>query len=216
MKKIEAFIVIIVLLTVALGLYLYPTMPEQMATHWNINGEVDGYSSKFWGLFLMPLILCVSGIIFILIPRIDPLKDNIEKFRKFYEAFIIVFILFLILVHMHLILWNTGARINPMRILPVGIGVLFFFIGILLKNAKQNWFIGIRTPWTMSSEKVWDNTHKLGAKLFQISGILAIISAFTPSRFSFFFMIIPVISSALFLVIYSFFQYSKEMKSKNI
>ena len=146
-------------------------MPEKMASHWNIKGEVDGYMSRFWGLFLMPFILFGLGLLFILILRIDPLKENIEKFKKYYDGFIILFFIFMLTIYFQVILWNLGIKIGPNVILPVGLGVLFFYVGILCENAKQNWFIGIRTPWTLSSEKVWDKTHKIVGKLFKIAGI---------------------------------------------
>ncbi|MGQ9811085.1 MAG: SdpI family protein [bacterium] len=78
--------------------------------------------------------------------------------------------IFMLSIHFQVILWNVGNKISPNLTLQLGIGLLCFYIGILLKNAKRNWFIGIRTPWTVSSEKVWDETHKIAGKLFKIAG----------------------------------------------
>jgi len=142
-----------------------------MASHWNARGEVDGYTSKFWGLFLMPLILVGLGALFIAIPRIDPLKANIEKFRGYYDGLIIIFVIFMLAIHAQGILWNLGIEINPNVIFPICLGPVFFYTGVLCENAKRNWFIGIRTPWTLSSERVWDKTHKIGGRLFKIAGI---------------------------------------------
>ncbi|WP_269848953.1 SdpI family protein [Methanosarcina horonobensis] len=178
MRKFTIAITGLVLLSFLLSIYFYPQVPEQMATHWNSQGEVDGYMSKFWGLFFMPLVITSLAVMFLIIPRIDPKKENIEKFRKYYDGFIVILILFMIAVHLQILLWNAGVQISPNAILPVGIGLLFYYIGILTENAERNWFIGIRTPWTLSSDRVWKRTNRLGGKLFKIAGIVAVFGAF--------------------------------------
>lgn len=100
------------------------------------------------------------------------------------------------------------------QVLPPAFGILFFYCGILIKKAKRNWFVGIRTPWTLSNEKVWDRTHQIGGKLFKITGIIAILGMFFP-RFSFYFVLIPVILVAIYTVIYSYFEYREERVEEN-
>ena len=92
-------------------------------------------------------------------------------------------------------------------------GLLFIFIGSMLRKAKRNFFIGIRTPWTLSSDKVWDETHRLGAVLFMISGVLAFIGAFFGGTTAFWLFFVPLMSSAIFLVIYSYVLYKQETKA---
>ena len=140
MRKAELFILIAVIVSFIIGIYLYSQMPEQMASHWNAQGQVDDYMPRFWGVFLMPLVLVVLTLLFIIIPRIDPLKKNIEKFRKYYDGFIILFFIFMLLVYVQTILWNLGIEISPNLVFPILMGLLFFYIGILLENAKRNWF----------------------------------------------------------------------------
>jgi len=113
-------------------------------------------------------------------------------------------------IHFQVILWNLGIRISPNVIAPIGIGILFFYIGILCENAKRNWFIGIRTPWTLSSERVWEKTHKIGGKLFKIAGVIAFFGVFFQS-YALFFILVPVISVAAYTIIYSYFEYQKEV-----
>ncbi|HED00131.1 MAG TPA: SdpI family protein [Proteobacteria bacterium] len=208
MRKSEIIILGIILVSIIVGIYFYPQMPEKMASHWNTQGEVDGYMSKFWGLFLMPFILVGLGLLFIVIPRIDPLKANIEKFRKYYDGFIILFFTFMLSVYSQVILWNLGIEISPNVILPIGLGLLFFYVGILCENAKRNWFIGIRTPWTLSDERVWENTHKIGGKLFKIAGVVAFVGIFFQS-YALFFILIPVIFVAVYSIVYSCLEYLK-------
>ena len=211
MRKPTAIITGLVLLSFIISIFFYPHVPESMATHWNSQGEVDGYMSKLWGLFFMPVMITGLAVLFLVIPRIDPKKENIAKFRKYYDGFIILLIFFLLAVHLHTLLWNTGIRISPNVVLPAGIGILFYYIGILMENAERNWFIGIRTPWTLSSDRVWRKTNRLGGKLFKAAGIAAMLGAFFP-ELTFYFILIPALSIAGFTVVYSYLEYQKELK----
>lgn len=208
-RKSEITLIGIILLSFVIGICFYPQMPEKIASHWNAKGEVDGYMSKFWGLFLMPLILTGIGLLFFAVPRIDPLKANIEGFRKYYDGFIILFFIFLFSVDLQDILWNLGIKISPNVTFPIGLGLLFFYSGILCEHSKRNWFIGIRTPWTLSSEKVWDKTHKIGGKLFKIAGVITFVGALFQD-YVLFFVIIPVLVVAVYTLVYSYFEYQKE------
>lgn len=212
MRKSEITILGIILLSFIISIYFYPQMPEKIASHWNGQGQVDGYMSKFWGLFLMPFIFVGLALLLVAIPRIDPLRANIEKFRKYYDGFIILFFVFMLSIHFQLvILWNTGIEISPNVTFPIGFGFLFFYIGILCENAKRNWFIGIRTPWTLSNDVVWDKTHKIGGKLFKIAGVVALFGIFF-QKYTLFFILVPVILVAAYTIIYSYVEYQKEMK----
>ncbi len=211
MRKSEIIAIGIILLSFIIGIYLYPQMPEKMASHWNAKGQVDGYISKFWGLFLMPIISLLIFSLFIAIPKIDPLKQNIEKFRKYYDGFVVLMIAYLFYVYLLTLLWNIGIRFSMIQPLVPAMGILFYYIGILVENAKRNWFIGIRTPWTLSSERVWEKTHKIGGKLFKIAGIIAFIGIFFQD-YAIFFILIPVISVAFYTIIYSYVEYQKEVK----
>ncbi len=197
-----------------IGTFIYPLMPEQMASHWNSNGEVDGYMSKFWGVFLTPFMSLGLIIIFLLIPKIDPLKANIEKFRKYYDEFVVLILLFLSYVYFLTIFWNLGYRFNMTIMIFLMIAPLFYYSGILIENAKRNWFIGIRTPWTLSSEKVWNKTHKLGGKLFKLSGALVLLGILF-EKYAIIFVILPIILSSVYLFVYSYFEYQKENKDNN-
>jgi uncharacterized membrane protein len=201
----------IAVLAFLISIYYYPQMPEKMASHWNAAGQVDGYMSRFWGVFLMPFVLGGLWLLFLAVPRIDPLKANIEKFRKYYDRFIILLLSFMLAVHYWVIIWNLGIKISPNVVLPVGLGLLFFYIGVLCEKAERNWFVGIRTPWTLSSERVWDKTHKLGGKLFKICGAVALGGALFRS-YAVYFTVVPVVAVGVFAVVYSYLQYQREIK----
>jgi len=211
-SKSHLIILIIILLSLAIAGYFYPQMPERMASHWNVRGQVDGYLSKFWGLFLMPFISLGLFALFLTIPKIDPLKANIQKFKKYYDGFMVLVFLFLFYLYSLTIFWNLGYRFNLVQLLAPAFGVLFYGAGILIEKAKRNWFIGIKTPWTLSNEKVWDQTHLLGGRLFKIAGAMAFLGAFFPNH-AILFVLVPVISVSLFTVAYSYLAYQKEAKA---
>ncbi len=211
MRRSELIVFLIFLSSLAISIYFYPKLPDKIPSHWNIQGEVDGYMNKLWGLFLMPFVLLAMFLLFILIPRIDPLKANIEKFRKYYDWFIILLFLFMIFLQAFIILWSLGTKIRPQIAFTIGLGILFFYIGFLLENTKRNWFIGIRTPWTLSSDAVWDKTHKLGGKLFKVIGIVALIGILF-RKYAFWFVIVPPVVISVCLLIFSYIKYRTESK----
>ena len=211
MRKSEIIIFGIILLSFAIGIYYYPQMPEKLASHWNAQGQVNGYMSKFWGLFLMPIISVGMLLLFILIPRIDPLKSNIQQFRKYFDGFVVLIMVFLFYLYLLTIFWNSGYTFNMITFLSPAFAILFYYSGILIENAKRNWFIGIRTPWTMSSDKVWDKTHKIGGKLYKIAGVVTLLAIFFET-YAIYIIVVPLIMVSIYTVVYSYFEYQKEMK----
>jgi len=204
----------LIIIGLAFGIAVYGQLPEQMASHWDINDQVNGHTSRFWGAFLMPIIS--AGILGLLlaIPAIDPLKANIAKFREAFNAFIALMILFLLYLHFLTLAWNLGYQTFKMSLaLLPAVGLLLVFVGWLMRSAKRNYFIGIRTPWTLSSDRVWDETHRVGSWLFIGSGLLTILGAFFGGTLAFVFMFVPLIGSTVFLLIYSYLLYQRETKA---
>lgn len=205
---------VLIVTAILAGLLLWDRMPEQMASHWNVDDQVDGYMPKFWGLFLMPLVTLGMLALFLVIPSIDPLKANIAQFREAFNLFIVLIIGFMLYVHGLTLAWSLGYQNFKMSaaMLPF-MGILFVAIGFMLRKAKRNYFIGIRTPWTLNSDYVWDETHRLGAILFMASGILAMIGGLFGGMTAFWFLFVPLIGSTLFLLIYSYVLYRRETKA---
>ncbi|MBU0530385.1 MAG: SdpI family protein [Candidatus Aenigmatarchaeota archaeon] len=211
MRAPEVIALIIVIFSFLITIYYYPQFPAEVASHWNAAGEVDGYMSKFWGLFITPLISIAILLLLIGIPRIDPLKQNVKKFRTHYDRLIILVMAFLVYMHILIIYSNLGINFNMIQMLSPAIGILFYYLGSIMPNLKRNWFIGIRTPWTLSNDKVWDKTHKTGAKYFKISGIIAIVGILIP-QYAIWLMIVPIILAVIYTLVYSYFAYQKEVK----
>jgi uncharacterized membrane protein len=211
MKSLIALSVALIAASFLLSIYSYPYLPEMMASHWNARGEVDGYLPKFWGAFLVPFIMVGLYLLFLAIPRIDPLKANIMQFIRYYYGLIVVILVFTLTVHIQVTLWSLGFVISPNIVLSISIGVLFIYIGVLLNKVKRNWFVGIRTPWTLSSDAVWDKTHKIGGRLFILAGVISILGVLFPD-YVFLFIFLPVLAVAFYTVVYSCVAYQKDIK----
>lgn len=213
MKKSYVAIAGALLAQLMLAAYLYPSMPDSIVTHWDAAGVPDGYMPKLAGLAVLPVITAVLIMMFAAIPRIDPLGANVQKFRKQYDTFVAVLALFMLAVQADVVLWNAGVLVSPNLLLPAGLAALYFCVGVLFESAKRNWFIGIRTPWTMSSDRVWDRTHKFGAKLFKAAGAAALVGLAFPA-YAVLAVLLPVVIAAVFSVIYSYVEYVKEKKGE--
>ena len=120
---------------------------------------------------------------------------------------------FLAYVHVLTILWNLGSdRFNMGSAIMPAIGLIFVFAGIMMRKAKRNFFVGIRTPWTLSSDWVWDRTHRIGSVLFVLSGALALLGVLFPA-YAVWFVLMPVLFVVVFLVVYSYVLYRNETHS---
>lgn len=190
--------------------FFYSLLPNRIVTHWDVNGIANGSMSKGWGLFLMPTVLVGLYALLTLLPNIDPLRKNIERFGRPYHTFILILTVFLFYVHALTIGANVHGKIDLAAFLSPAMGVLFFAIGALLPRTHRNWFIGIRTPWTLQSDRIWEKTHRLGGTLFQITGVLIIVfGLFGPAPF-FFFSIAAIAISSLVSVVYSYLLFHEQ------
>ena len=206
---VRAGIALVVVLTLTVTILAYPELPDPLPSHWSLAGEVDGYLPKLWGVLIVPLGTVLVTTLLFLLPRIDPLKQNYPTFRRQYEGFILVFTAYLFAVQLWILLWGLGYPISPNVLLPPLIGALFIYLGFLMEHAGPNWFVGIRTPWTLSSERVWKKTHARGGLLFKIAGIIALAGALF-GKYSLWLILVPVLVVSVYLVVYSYLEYRRE------
>jgi len=174
------FGLVIAALAVAMSIWAYPQLPPTVATHWSLNGTPDGYSSRLWALVIVPLMLVVMTVIFNVLPKIDPRHENYAKFLSSYWLIANAVIVFLLVAHGLIIAAGLGFSIKIDRLMPLGIGLLFVFLGNFLTRVEPNWFVGIRTPWTLSSDTVWRRTHRTGGWVFVIGGLVLASTALLP------------------------------------
>ena len=211
--KTEIIPILIILISIGLGFYFYSVFPDTVPVHWGVNGEVDRWGSKFEGAWLMPLIAVGMYLLFRFLPMIDPRKEKYSQFTKVYHLFKSMIFLFLFAIYLISSLNTLGYNIRVEVWVPIAVGVLFIIMGNYMGKLKTNWFMGIRTPWTLSSDEVWNKTHRLGGKLFIILGVLLIVTPILPYSNIFLTVVIPVIAVSVITVVYSFILYKKIEKN---
>ncbi|HII94729.1 MAG: DUF1648 domain-containing protein [Methanofastidiosum sp.] len=203
----------IILISFIIGAFVYPHAPDMMPTHWNAQGEIDGYMDKFWGLFLLPMISFGLFALFVYLPKFEPRKMNLESFREYYQGILLVTIGFLFYIFILSILSAFGYRFNMVQMISPAFAAIFYYMGTVLVKTKSNFFVGIRTPWTISDETVWEKTHKLGGKLFKASGIIAFFGVFF-KEFAFVLIIVPILLASVYAFVYSYIEYRKIHKGE--
>lgn len=192
-----------------LGIFVYPMLPDMIATHWNLAGVADGFMSKFWALFLMPFILFTVFLIWAVIPHLEPMKKNLAAFQEAYNGFFLVLSVFLFYIYMLTLGANLGGEFNFVQALAPAFTLLFLAVGVLMEHTKRNFFVGIRTPWTLSSDKVWKKTHQLAAPLFYFTAASTFVGLVYPDYF-FAYMFFPLFGTIVITVLYSFVEYRHE------
>ena len=205
---------LVIAATVA-SLLMYSRMPDRVPTNWNMAGEAQGSSSRFLGAWLLPLMMAVILIILRLVPHIDPRRANFEKFKGAYEAIVILTMAFMLGLHLMLLALATGSQVPVARVIPGAVGAFFIAIGILLPRAHPNWFIGIRTPWTLTSDVAWEKTHKFGGTLFIATGILTVLAALVAPRTATWVLIAAGTVTVISVVAYSFIVWKREKEGRS-
>lgn len=213
-KTVLLWVFILAMIALILGLALEPYFPDKIAIHWNEQGVADGYGSRFMGIFFMPILIIGLSLLLLGIPQIDPLKKNIEKFKKEYYVFILIFAVYFLYIHVLTLLYNVGLKFNMLSMMIPAFGGFFYYIGVMMEKAKRNYFIGVRTPWTLADEEVWDETHRVGAKGFKVSGILTLVGMVFPS-IAIWAMMVPLLVVSVYTVVYSYISYKQKHPNMN-
>ncbi|QQR83537.1 SdpI family protein [Candidatus Peregrinibacteria bacterium] len=209
MTSFRPLALVLVILSFGAGFYYYPQLPERVISHWNLAGEPNGTMIKFWGVFLFPFIGLGTFLLMQFLPKVDPMKkQNMDLFRRHFDVVVFVILLFLFYVQWIAMLANSGHKFDMSSAIIPAMGALFLVIGAVVRHVEPNWFMGIRTPWTLSNKTVWTKTHQLGGTLFQMSGVLAFGGLIFES-YALWFVVIPVVASALVSFIYSYIIYAK-------
>ncbi len=208
--KKEIFIWLILLVPFVYSLIVWKKLPDQIPTHFNLKGEADDYSGKTFALLLLPAMNVFIYFVLLFIPRIDPRRKNYETFGASYQNIRLVIHLFF--VGIFIFITQTTSNGEPLHLNAFLAGMLLFLalLGNYMRTVRSNWFVGFRTPWTLSNETVWRKTHELGGRIWFYSGIfLAIIVFFLPEKVATVVMTAGVICMALIPLVYSYFEYKK-------
>jgi uncharacterized membrane protein len=175
---------VLVVMTVA-GAVLYPSLPARIPQHWNAAGQIDAWATKsLLSVFLFPLI--VLGLVGLawLLPRIDPLKASYKRFAGSYYLVMDVIVGFMAFIYAVMLYAAFNPAVQTSVLIPAAVGLLLAVLGNQLGKVKRNFFVGIRTPWTLASERVWTETHRIGGRVFVGCGIALALSAFLPTPYN--------------------------------
>lgn len=206
--KKEIFPIVIILLVIIFSFFVYPSLPEQVPSHWNAQGEIDNWSSRNFTVLFFPSLVVIIYLLMIFIPSIDPLKRNYESFKVPYYWFRIGFVIFFSAVYLFTIWTALGGNLNINSFIIPALSLLFMLIGLFLPKIKKNYFVGIRTPWTLASEITWNKTHTLGGKLFTLVGLVSLLGFFFYDQTILLFMI-SIFVAIFILFVYSYFIFKK-------
>jgi len=189
------------------SLIVYPHLPGRVPSHWNWRGQVDDYSAK-WTLFVtMPGIMVGFMLLFAFMPWLSPRHFEVDSFRSTY-LYIMLVILGLMAYIQAMMVWaGLNRGFNAAKALAGGISLMFALLGNVLDKVQRNFYIGIRTPWTIANEQVWYATHRFGAKMFVVGGVIALTFALAGAGFWIPFATIMV--AALSPVVYSLVYYKR-------
>lgn len=193
-----------------LAIIAWPNAPESIPIHWGLSGEPDNYAGKFFGLLGAPLIAVGVYILFTVLPRLDPRRENYPKFWGKYLVIRMVVILILVAIKVVTFLWVMGIEVNMTVAIFMIVGFLLIVIGNYMGKLRPTWFVGIRSPWTLSSEESWNKTHRLGGWLFVMIGLGMVIAAPFQEKVAFYVLGGFGAACILFLYVYSYLVWKRD------
>ncbi|HKQ97310.1 MAG TPA: SdpI family protein [Candidatus Polarisedimenticolia bacterium] len=178
--------------------------PERFPMHFDLHGQVDRYGGRVEGMLAIPLIALAIYLLLLFLPRIDPGKANYANMAGPYAVIRLSIVAFFGAVHLLIQTAAHGRAVDLTNVLPFGLGVLFLVLGNVLGKLRPNWFVGIRTPWTLSSAESWSRTHRAGGWVFVATGLVTLVASVTAGRAAFPIAVGLLLLGTLGLVIYSY------------
>lgn len=210
--KTEILPLSLIVLSGLLASYFYLHFPERVVNHWNFAGIPDGYTNRLGGAISMPIVLVLMYICFLIAPMLDPKGKRYAQFEGVYFIFKDVIMLMFFAIYVFSGLFNMGYPIQINYLVPWMIGVLMMILGNFMGKIKKNWFMGIRTPWTLSSENVWNKTHRMGGWMFLVWGLVIIITPYLPQAWGLSVFLGGALGVVLGTMVYSYYLFRLEKK----
>jgi uncharacterized membrane protein len=192
------------------SIIVYPKLPERVPTHFDIRGTPNGFGPRWVPTVIFPLMILVLWGVMRGLPKIDPRRANYAKMQDTYDLVVNLTLTMVTALHLLVLAGTMGTHVPFVRLIPAVVGVSFIAIGNLLPRAKPNWWFGIRTPWTLSNDRVWERTHRVGGYVMATIGVLAIVSAFFASEIALITFVVVAGAMTLGLIAYSYFAWKQE------
>jgi uncharacterized membrane protein len=203
--------ILIVAVVFAVSLYAYTSLPDdgRYPVHWSFTGEPDRFGSKLELVSIGPI---VTGLIYgmaIVLPKLDPKRLNYSKFQREYMLIMLMIILAIAAVYFISIAAAFGVKVRVEVWVPAAIGLMLIILGNYMSRLRQSWFVGIKTPWTLSNEKVWNKTHRFGGRVFVLMGLIMVLNAFIGFMTNRYVFLAILLGLPLSTVVYSYVVYKR-------
>ena len=197
-------LLLLVAMFVAAGV-TWSSAPDRIPVHWGVSDEPDRYAGKFEGLLLLPLVALGLYVLLLVLPRVDPRKEHYARFQGVYTILRTLIVAIMAGTFAIVVLWARGVHVDTFVVVGLMIGLLFMVLGNYMGKLRSTWFVGIRTPWTLSSEESWNKTHRLGGRLFFVFGLALAIGVPLGKQWAASYMIpAGVFGLVLILYVYSY------------
>jgi len=201
-------VLVLVVATVVASLVAYPHLPDPAPIHWNIHGQIDGWGPRWVAAWLGAGCAGFIAALMLILPRLGPLTDNIAKFGKTYGRIAVAVTLLMAMLHGTILLAACGRGVSMGATLTVLIGGFYALLGNWMGKVRRNFYVGIRTPWTLASEAVWDRTHRVGGRVMLAAGLaVAVTGLFASDPVCFIVLMAGLGGSAIWAVLYSLYLY---------
>lgn len=203
--------VVLALIAAGMSAAVYSRLPDMMAVHWDIGGNPNGWMPRAVGAAFGPVFIILLTLLLRFVPRIDPRAENYARFGEAYEVIVASVLILMLVVHGIVLAVALGYHVSVARIVPALVGALFVVIGNMMPLVRPNWWFGFRTPWTLSNDRVWARTHRLGGYCMTAGGILMIVAALAlPPSLGIPVLIAVAIASTFGPVVYSYLTWKRE------
>jgi uncharacterized membrane protein len=206
--------ILLAVIGVLMSLAVYSRLPDTIAVHWDLDGNPNGWLPRAIGAFFAPVFLLVLWGLMRLAPRLDPREENYRRFGEAYETMIASVLLLVLATHAIMLAIALGHHVPVGRLVPALVGALFVVIGNVMPRLRANWWIGVRTPWTLSSDRVWARTHRLAGYSMTIGGLVMIVSGLVlPATLGAPVVVGAAVASVFAPAVYSYLTWRREQGS---
>jgi uncharacterized membrane protein len=199
----------LVLLAAGLSVWAYPMLPSVVPTHWNLAGHVNGYSSRLVAVVIVPAVAALVWVLAAVVPAMSPRGFRFGAAADAYYEAMLAVLAVLVAVHFVVLRGEMTGTAPPTVVIFGLIGLLFVVIGILMTKVPKNFFMGVRTPWTLANDEVWRKTNQVGGRLLAIGGLVLVVLSIFPPAWTIGAMIAVMVFSALAPVVYSYLLYKR-------
>jgi immunity protein, SdpI family len=202
---------LLALVAAGMSAAVYHRLPDTMAVHWDLDGNPNGWMPRAIGAAFGPVMLVLMWLLLRFVPRIDPRAENYARFREAYEVIVASVLVLLLVVHGIMLAVALGYHVSVARIVPALVGALFVVIGNMMPLVRPNWWFGIRTPWTLSNDRVWTRTHRLAGYTMTAGGVVMIVAALAvPAQLGVPVLVAVAVASTFGPALYSYLTWKRE------